>query len=507
MSLEHDHKHKLSISELRGITLVVLGSLALAFYYAWWFQEGRLTSPWLILGFAAAILYSGMQIWGSWLVYLATHHRSTNAYAPNIGLTVDVFVTSCGEDYPLIEKALTAACAMRGEHRTWLLDDGKDPVLAQLAIRLNAGYLTRQDHRDAKAGNINAALARTDGDVIVIFDIDHVPTPDFLEQTLSYFADPEIGFVQVMPTFSNVKQSWVAHAAAETSLDFYNPTSKGMDGLSSVTKMGSNSLVRRTALASIGGYQPGLAEDLATSIALHAAGWSSAYVAEPLAPGLAPPDIAAWFTQQFKWSRGVFELLLTAYPRLFTQLTWGQRLSYAVRMTKYCIGPVIFVHLALTIAVLIGGNNSARADLQQYFVHLLPVAIADILIRQLALRRWRHPAIFAGPMWRAVILVYATWPIYTLAWIMALLRLPLTFRPTPKNPTGGLNPVWLLPQIVTILLLASGMVYSLVILEEYSSSLLSYCFATLLGIPQLGLLVHPRSTAKETDTFGHSLSS
>ncbi|MEZ4712280.1 MAG: glycosyltransferase family 39 protein [Caldilineaceae bacterium] len=82
---------------------------------------------------------------------------------------------------------------MRGAHKTWLLDDGDDPKLAQLALRLGAGYLTRPHRQNAKAGNINAALARTTGDIIVIFDIDHIPQADFLEQTLSFFANPRDG--------------------------------------------------------------------------------------------------------------------------------------------------------------------------------------------------------------------------------------------------------------------------------------------------------------------------
>ena len=171
----------------------------------------------------------------------------------------------------------------------------------------------RSGSRDLKAGNINAALPRTDGEVIAVFDVDHAPEPGFLERSLGHFADPRVGFVQVMLTFANEKKSWFARAASESCLDFFNPTSMGMDRLGSATLIGSNALIRRSALESIGGYRPGLAEDLATSIALHAEGWKSAYVAEPLAPGLAPPDVAAWFTQQLKWSRGVFEILLTDY--------------------------------------------------------------------------------------------------------------------------------------------------------------------------------------------------
>lgn len=488
--MKHTRSHitQLSLSELRGIGLVVLGLIAWGFYYYWWFMEERLTSPWFVLGFGVALIYGTFQILAGWMVYLWIHHRpEISSQLPDY-LTVDVFVTTCGEEYALVEQSLAAACAMDGPHQTWLLDDGHDPALARLAEQLGAGYLTRLDRKDAKAGNVNAALARTNGDIIVIFDVDHVPEPNFLQRTLSCFTDPTVGFIQVMPTFSNNREGWVARAATETSLDFYNPTSKGMDGFHSVTKMGSNSLIKRAALNSIGGYQPGLAEDLATSIALHAAGWRSRYVAEPLAPGLAPPDLAAWFAQQFKWSRGVFEILLTTYPRLFGRLSWGQRLSYAVRTTNYLLGPVIFIHLLVTILVLLGGSNTARADLQQYFLHLTPLALLEMIIRYLALRKWRHPSISTKALWRAVILVYVTWPIYTLAWIMAVLRLPLSFRPTPKSSIGSVNPLWLLPQLGSLLLILSGLIYSAVITDENNSFFILYGFAACLAVPQVGLI-------------------
>lgn len=476
------------MSEFRGIVLVVLGMIALGYYYSWWFQEGRLTSPWLLLGFMAALFYGIFQILAGWFVYLGTHHQPAVPPSRPNDLAVDVFVTTCNEEYEMVERSLTASRSMAGQHETWLLDDGSDPALANLAKRLGVGYLTRDNRINTKAGNVNAALRRTKGDIVVVFDIDHVPEPDFLQRTLSFFADPTIGFVQVMPTFYNIQRGWVARAATETSFDFYNPTSKGMDAFYSATKMGTNSLIRRTALESIGGYQPGLAEDLATSIGLHAAGWRSRYVAHPLAPGLAPPNLAAWLIQQFKWARGVFEILVTAYPRLFKRLNWGQRLSYAVRTTNYLLGPVIFIHLALVIAVLYAGSAAVTISLQQYFIHLAPLAILELLIRQLALRRWRHPSVYISPLWRATVLVYVTWPIYTLAWIMALLRLPLSFRPTPKSSPGRLNTLWLLPQLVSAIFLVSGVVYSATTTERYGSFLLLYFVAVCLAIPQLGLI-------------------
>ena len=463
-----------------------MGISALSFYYSWWLAEETLQTLWPVLGLGVALLFGGIQLLGNWAIYLAAYLRPRSSSPPVTGLTVDVFVTACNENLALVERCLSAACAMRGDHRTWLLDDGDNPHLARMAQRLGAGYLTRADHHHAKAGNLNAALARTDGDIVVIFDIDHAPTPDFLEQGLGHFADPDVGFVQVMLTFGNDEDGWVAQAASESSLDFYNPTSIGADGMRSATLVGSNALIRRAALESIGGYKPGLAEDLATSIALHGAGWRSVYVAEPLAPGYAPPDLAAWFTQQLKWARGVFELLLTAYPRHFLGLRVGQKISYAVRMTYYWVGPVIAIHLLATLFHLFGRDSHSLGRFDRYLLHLLPLGIMTAVIRHLALRRWRHPSLKANWQWKPMLLVYATWPVYTLAWIMAVLRLPLAFRPTPKTQAGGLDPLWLLPQVIASLLLIVGILYTYVTTEYIYP--LTFGFAVAQAAPQLLLL-------------------
>jgi cellulose synthase/poly-beta-1,6-N-acetylglucosamine synthase-like glycosyltransferase len=392
---------------------------------------------------------------------------------------VDVFVTACREEPELVRRVLEAAIALRGEHETWLLDDGNDPRLAALAGRLGARYLTRTDRRNAKAGNLNSALARTRADVVVIFDVDHVPAPEFLERTVGRFADPRVGFVQVMLTYGNGGASWISRAALEAWLDFHNPTSIGMDGVGAVTLHGSNALIRRAALESIGGYRPGLAEDLATSIELHAAGWRSVYVPEPLAPGLAPVDVAGWFTQQLKWSRGVFEVLLTQYPRLFRRLGWPQRLSYAVRSTYYWIGSLIFAHLLFLCAALFSGRLMVRSDVEEYLLHYVPLAAMFFVIRRTARKMWRHPATPTALEWRGILLVYATWPIYTLAWCMALLRAPLRFRMTPKR-AGDPQRLWLVPQALFALLLAAGTIYALWVGEDRQTLLIASAVGQVL---------------------------
>jgi len=205
----------LRIWALRG--LVIAGLAATGYYFSWWSDGDRIASPLLAVTLVMAGAYSWAQLLSSWFLYLAARRRPDPPPIPAKNRpTVDVFVTACGEPYRMIEKALRAAATMRGEHRTWLLDDGGDPRLAELAGRVGAGYLDRDDRADAKAGNINAALAHTAGDLIAIFDVDHVPEPEFLERTVDHFGDPAVGFVQVMLSFRNAKESWFARAASET---------------------------------------------------------------------------------------------------------------------------------------------------------------------------------------------------------------------------------------------------------------------------------------------------
>ena len=99
-------------------------------------------------------------------------------------------------------------------HRTWVLDDGRDDALAQICDADGVGYLRRDDRRDAKAGNINAALARTTGEYVVVFDADHAPEPDFLLHLLPYFHDADVAFVQSPQHYVN-RVNLVSTGAAE----------------------------------------------------------------------------------------------------------------------------------------------------------------------------------------------------------------------------------------------------------------------------------------------------
>jgi cellulose synthase/poly-beta-1,6-N-acetylglucosamine synthase-like glycosyltransferase len=409
----------------------------------------------LLYGYFAAYLF--MQVYFVWYLYCRFEKRAETKAPPD--LTVDVFMTAFDEPAWIVEKAIQAARQIPYPHKTYLLDDSPGKNFEHLADQFQVEYLSRNGNKDFKAGNLNAALEKTNGDFIAIFDIDHTPQPDFLERTLDHFKDPQVGFVQAMQTYNNGSDGLIAQAAVQTSCEYFNITACGKDAVGAMSHHGSNAVIRRSALKSIGGYQSGLAEDLETSIRLHAKGWKSVYVCEPLAPGLAPANFSAFCKQQLKWSRGVFESALRSFfTGTFFRLTWHQRLAYCVRFSYYLMGVSVALGLTTTVFYLFAPS----AEIYEGFMErMLPLALVIMGIRCLMLRtKGTDPIARKGIHYKGTSLVISIWPIYLLSAICTLFRISVPFMSTPKGAGQDRVALWtVLPQFTMVALLFAGLLY------------------------------------------------
>ena len=331
-----------------------------------------------------------------------------------------------------------------------------------LARRLDVGYLRRERNRDHKAGNVNHALERTSGEIVAIFDVDHVPSENYLLRSLGPFKDAGIGFVQVRLDHSNGSESFVASAGAERNDGFFGAPLHGMLGCGCPQKFGSNCLIRRSALESIGGYKPGLAEDLNTSLHLHAEGWRSTYVSESLAKGIEPVELSGFFIQQYKWAHGVTSLLRDVYPRLMTRLDLKTNICYAWRLTCFFAGPVVALCILMTSLVLYSGSEGLIDGFASYLLHAAPLVVVMWLVMATASKPFASDPVRREtrmPM-AGMLLAFGSWPIFTQASISAALGLEGKFVATPKE-RGGTKLKLILPQILAVLLLASAMIRGL----------------------------------------------
>ena len=227
---------------------------------------------------------------------------------------VEVFVTVYGEPVEVVRRTVAAALAIRGAHRTWLLDDGRSDQMRDLADELGCRYLRRLSSSGAKAGNVNHALTQAKGDFFCIFDADFVPSPDFIEQVLPFFTDEAVAFVQTPQTYGNL-HTMIARGAGYMQTVFYRFVQPGRNHFNAAFCVGTNVMFRRTAIHEIGGiYADSKSEDVWTSLKLHERGWRSLYLARTLAVGDAPETIEAYTKQQLRWATGGFEILLRSNP-------------------------------------------------------------------------------------------------------------------------------------------------------------------------------------------------
>lgn len=405
-------------------------------------QIGYAPFYWILM---AGIFFNCLKILHEWYHYL---HITVPPTPPAIrNFTVDIFTTFCpGEPYEMIVETLTAVQAIRYPHTTYLCDEANDPYLKEVCRQLGVRHITRNNRKDAKAGNINNALQYASGELCVVLDPDHVPAPDLLDPIVPHFNDDRIGFVQIVQAYSNLGDSMIAKGAGQQTFQFYGPMMMTMNRYGTVLAIGANCTFRRKALDAIGGHAAGLAEDMHTAMQLHAKGWRSVYVPAVLTRGLVPVTLSAYYKQQLKWARGTFELLVTTFPRLFRHFTWRQRLHYATIPFHYFSGVIFFINFLIPILSLSMGLIPLKVDLQSFILLGLPFVSATLLIRHFV-QRWVMEEGERGFHVVGGLLLIGTWWIYILGLCYTLVRRKVPYIPTPKDGNEADNWQLNLPNI------------------------------------------------------------
>jgi cellulose synthase (UDP-forming) len=207
-------------------------------------------------------------------------------------------------------------------------------------------------------------------------DPDHVPHPNFLERSLGYFADPDIGFVVAPQVYANLTESFVARGAAELAYIFHGIIQRGGNGRGAPLLIGTNHLYRPTAFRQIGGYQDCIIEDHLTSMVLYSTvnpatgnNWKGVYTPDILAVGEGPATYADFFSQQKRWAYGICEIARRHSPRLFARMRTQQRLSFFALQTHYPTTAIVWVGVIFLSAIyLVGGVTVTRMPLTVWAV-------------------------------------------------------------------------------------------------------------------------------------------
>lgn len=311
---------------------------------------------------------------------------------------IAVLIPTYNEPLDVLLPTVAAAAALEPAHETWVLDDGNRPAVRRLAAQLGVHYLARTERVGAKAGNVNHALSVVEADFVAILDADHVAGRDFLVNTLGYFADPEVAFVQTPQDFYNTdsfeherRRAWWrrsgeagGHIFSEQAL-FYRVLQPGKNRWKAAFWCGTGAVVRVKALREVGGVATEtVTEDIHTTIRMHRLGWRSVYHNEVLARGLAAADAGQYQLQRLRWGRGAMQVLSSRDNPLITPgLRPTQRLAYAATLLGWFDAWRSLGYVLLPPAVLLSGASPIHAD----SVTFVGFFSAALLLQRLALVR------------------------------------------------------------------------------------------------------------------------
>ncbi len=229
----------------------------------------------------------------------------------------------------VVEDLLDAVCSLRYPCellQIQVLDDSDDEtrtvleraIRAKQAKGFHVEHVRRPSRVGYKAGALEEGLRTATGELIAVFDADFTPQPDFLEQTVHYFTDPNVGMVQARWTFRNRSDSALTRVQ-EMLLDGHFVFEHGARARSGrfFNFNGTAGLLRKTTIEDAGGWEHDtLTEDSDLSYRAQLKGWRFLYAPHVEAPSELPTDMASFQTQQYRWAKGLLQTGRKILPRL-----------------------------------------------------------------------------------------------------------------------------------------------------------------------------------------------
>ncbi|WP_416670541.1 glycosyltransferase family 2 protein [Egbenema bharatensis] len=305
--------------------------------------------------------------------------------------SVDVYIPTYNEDVEIVRKTALAAMALEypaDKKRVYILDDGRKFPQRRLKLQkmcqeLGCTLLTRDTNEHAKAGNINTAMRRTQGELILILDCDHIPARQFLQHTVGFFYNPKVALVQTPHWFYNpdpFERNLLTDGRIPVHNElFYKVIQKGNDFWGASFFCGSAAVIRKQHVLEVGGIAvETVTEDCHTSMRLHSRGYESVYYDKIMVAGLAPEKFSSYVGQQVRWARGMAQILRLENP-LFNprlKLTVPQRLCYFSACSHFFFGfPRLMYAFAPILYLLLGLNLVRGLGLETLFYAIPHIAL------------------------------------------------------------------------------------------------------------------------------------
>ncbi len=234
-------------------------------------------------------------------------------------------------------------------------DETKDVIankVAEVAARgINIQHIHRVDRTGYKAGALDAAMDRVEGEFIGIFDADFIPDPDFLQKTMPYFTDSHVGVVQTRWGHINKTYSILTELQAFGLNGHFAIEQGGRNAAGHYINFnGTGGIWRKKCIEDAGGWEHDtLTEDLDLSYRAQIKGWKFRYLEDVVAPAELPITMSALKSQQHRWMKGGAECFVKMWKTLLRAK--NVKLSDRVHGLSHLFNSTVFFFI-LVISIL-----------------------------------------------------------------------------------------------------------------------------------------------------------
>lgn len=270
-----------------------------------------------------------------------------------------------------------------------VLDDSTDESFEENAAQikklqesgLDIQHVTRENRIGFKAGALKEGLKTAKGEFIAIFDADFLPGKNWLQDTIPYFKNPEIGVVQTRWGHINRDYSILTRVQAfaldvHFTLEQVGRNSKGHF----INFNGTAGVWRRECIINAGNWEGDtLTEDLDLSYRAQLKNWKFKYLEEVETPAELPVVMSAARTQQFRWNKGGAE----NFQKMSWKVLKNKNTSYKtkihgiIHLLNSTMFLIILIVAVLSIPMLYIKNEYAH--LSTYFIVMSFFVISTLI--------------------------------------------------------------------------------------------------------------------------------
>ncbi len=240
-----------------------------------------------------------------------------------------------------------------------VLDDSNDETVDIIANKVkslqgqgyNIKHVIRPERVGFKAGALSYGLDRCEGKYVAIFDADFVPDVEFLNKTIPFFNDDNVGVVQTRWGHINRDYSMLTRLQAFALDAHFKVEQVGRNrGGHFINFNGTAGVWRKSCIEDAGGWQSDtLTEDLDLSYRAQLKGWKFQYLEEVVSPAELPITMNALKNQQYRWSKGAAECTRKNLGKVLIDSSLGFKTKWSA--TFHLLNSFLFLCIVSLVAL------------------------------------------------------------------------------------------------------------------------------------------------------------